>query len=110
MSCKMCEKRGKTWNGDDPKCGFVDGVFTPDNWNCATLNALWEKAEDKGNRERRDDSSFAFVSVPELKETEAGFIALSKYKERGCTSLAVFFSDNVQLPVTIEMAEAAVLS
>lgn len=41
MTCKMCRERGKTWNGDDPECAFPDGrEFTPDNWNCATANAI----------------------------------------------------------------------
>jgi len=36
----------KDWEGDDPKCGFDEnGNFLEHNWNCATLNALRERAE-----------------------------------------------------------------
>lgn len=36
----MCLERGKDWNGSDPKCAFLDGAFSADNWNCATANAI----------------------------------------------------------------------
>lgn len=39
-ACRMCRERDKTWSGDDPRCAFSDGVFSPDNWNCATANAI----------------------------------------------------------------------
>lgn len=39
MTCKACEKRGKTWEGDDPRCAFEDREFD-DNWKCATVGLI----------------------------------------------------------------------
>lgn len=40
MPCEMCNKRGKTWEGGDPECAFENNIFSSENWNCATVNAI----------------------------------------------------------------------
>ena len=40
MPCKLCQERVKDWSVDDPQCAFEDGMFSADNWNCATANAI----------------------------------------------------------------------
>lgn len=42
MTCKYCIKRGKTWNGADPRCAFPteDSVFNTNNWMCGSLSLL----------------------------------------------------------------------
>jgi len=45
MACRLCEQRGKTWEGSDPKCAFESYGFSHDNWNCATMNRLREIAK-----------------------------------------------------------------
>jgi hypothetical protein len=38
--CAACKKRGKTWQGADPKCAFKTGIFSKNNWSCATIQAF----------------------------------------------------------------------
>lgn len=53
--CPRCKAHGKPWTGDVPRCAFKSGVFSPDNWNCATVNdlrnilseALWNNCGDQ---------------------------------------------------------------
>lgn len=77
--CPRCTERGKTWNGDDPVCGFhEDGSLNENNWNCATLNALREMGEP--NRVWCDDSNMTIV-----QRFDVGHGILSWYKDRGRT-------------------------
>ena len=78
--CPRCQQRVKDWQGSDPKCAFSDGVFSPDNWNCATMNVLRDMAT---NVVYSEDSNAAILSIGEGR-----FILLSWYKRRGCTALA----------------------
>jgi hypothetical protein len=55
MACKLCNERGKTWNGDDPVCAFENGVFSNDNWNCATMNKLRNISEELDKSMRHDN-------------------------------------------------------
>jgi hypothetical protein len=73
MICNRCQERGKNWAGDDAECGFQFNVFSPDNWNCATLNALRTKGEPQ--RLRHDDESATLLAVP-----DGGYVLLRWYK------------------------------
>jgi hypothetical protein len=97
--CKRCIERGKTWNGGDPKCAFESGVFDTDNWMCATMNALRDKAED--NRVYNNEQSGAL-----LPDGEGSYIVLSWYKNRGRTEGAWVFDESDIEPLTLENAEA----
>jgi hypothetical protein len=115
MTCTLCEKRGKTWKGDDPKCAFVDGVFTSDNWNCATMNKLRDIADILETTSRNDNScgSIGYVPMdndyaPIHFDTSGGYIVMMWYKSRGKTGNAVFMTDNKTIPLTIEHAELAI--
>jgi hypothetical protein len=98
-ACKRCIERGKTWNGGDPKCAFESGVFDTDNWMCATMNALRDKAED--NRVYNNDQSGAL-----LPDGEGSYIVLSWYKNRGRTEGAWVFDESDLERLTLENAEA----
>lgn len=77
--CPRCQERVKDWNGDNPKCGFDEnGNFLEHNWNCATLNALREMAEE--TRVWCDDSNMAIIA-----RSDVGHGILSWYKNRGAT-------------------------
>ena len=77
--CPRCEERKQTWNGDAPKCGFdEDGNFLENNWNCATLNALRDRANE--NRVWSDDYSMSIIQT-----FDVGFGILRWYKSRGAT-------------------------
>lgn len=38
--CQACQQRGKTWQGEDPRCAFEGGAFSADNWSCATAGLI----------------------------------------------------------------------
>jgi len=110
MTCKLCSERGKTWEGDDPTCGFDEGgFFKSDNWCCATLNKLRDLAKEFGWN-YRDDCDMASIGViPFTGNNHAGYIILTWYKDRGRTSMAVFMQDG-RAPVflNLQMAEEAI--
>lgn len=75
--CPRCLQRGKTWEGDDPVCGFYEsGKFNPLNWNCATLNAI---RIDKELVTIKDGQS----TVGILSREDVGIGAIGWYKNRG---------------------------
>lgn len=83
MACKRCEKRGKTWEGDDPKCAFdEEGWFHPNNWNCASMGALRLWADENNKITYSDDNSCAVLPF------DGYFIVLAWYKRRGKTDWA----------------------
>jgi hypothetical protein len=98
--CKACEDRGQTWNGDSPSCAFDErGVFTSDNWNCATMNKLRALAEDRSvwNEDQ-------YCSIIPFKD-EGTYIVLSWYKHRGRTQGAWFVDEDTIAPLVLEKAE-----
>lgn len=115
MACRLCEERGKDWNGDDPVCAFEDNEFSSDNWNCATMNELRSISEEVGMGWRDDLScgSIGYVPMdndyaPDDFETNGGYIVMTWYKERGRTGNAVFMTDDETVPLTIKHAEVAI--
>ena len=113
MTCKACMKRGKTWQGDDPRCAFDKyGNFTQDNWNCATINKLRELTRlAYGGFDYRDDDSAGTVyvlQIPEIDEAQ-GYVIMTGYKNRGAIGNAlIVFDDSEAKPLTLEAAEAII--
>jgi len=103
MTCKLCKERGKPESfGSDPKCAFPDGVFTSDNWNCATMNALRDIA---GSYRHGNEDQYAEV-IPATDDDECTHIVLTWYKSRGRTEGAwMLFDDRPPEPLTLEVAE-----
>lgn len=104
MACKACAERGKTWEGDDPKCAFPDGIFATDNWNCATANRvrkLLDEVVDDGvahERVRVDhvvmggDTTYATIDLYDIDALDPGtdvdiprWLWVNWYKRRGRT-------------------------
>lgn len=115
MACRLCKERGKTWEGSDPVCAFENGVFSPKNWNCATMSKLRRLSEGLGNSGRDDDScgSIGYVPLsdnyaPATYEGYGGYIVMMWYKERGRVGNALFMTDEGAEPLTIEHAEIAI--
>lgn len=107
-ACPACVARGKTWQGDNPRCAFAHGgEFNPDNWNCATMNRLRTLPVV---RAFGDDETCAIVPLPEAMEGDdgSGFIVLSWYKHRGCCEGAVCFIDQRPAPLTLARAQRAI--
>lgn len=109
MKCKECIKRGKTWEGDDPVCAFTNGIFSTNNWNCATMNILREKAEKFFTY--RDDlvnSSIGIIDIPEADDEniQQGYLVMTWYKNRGKTAYAYVMDDDHKPQVlTLKTAE-----
>lgn len=100
--CPMCAERGKTWNGDDPKCAF-SGKFS-DNWNCATLNAIRDICYEGQNPMPAgvdyrycDDQKYATIKIDECEMPNGGRIGLalwvSWYKSRAKTDAMWILSE-----------------
>jgi hypothetical protein len=108
MPCPRCIERGKTWSGSDPKCAFESGVFSGDNWQCATMNDLREAAAERGTTMRDDLECGSFGYLPFSGEDGAGYIAMSWYKDRGATGMAVVLEDDQPVHLlTLREAELA---
>lgn len=111
MTCKMCRERGKTWQGDDPQCAFNGEYFNTVNWNCATMNALRERAEEIGTA-RRDDNAAASIGYVPFEngddELGGGYVVMTWYKNRGRTGFAQVMSDDYwPRPLTEKVALSA---
>lgn len=103
--CPRCIERGQPSNFGSPvRCAFLeDGTFTSDNWQCVTIGILRDLAEILGHDARDDGVSFGFVPV------DGEFIAMSWYKSRGATGMAVVMYDrNVPKLLTLATADAAI--
>ncbi len=82
------------------KCAFTAaGAFTPDNWNCATFNALMARVTDEDEHTGDNESlQLIPVRVPETDDEDDwamshGWIVLTRYKQRGRTSSAIHVGD-----------------
>lgn len=111
-ACPRCATRVKTWKGDDPKCAFPDGVFTADNWNCATMNALRDVQESRGNVTAYMDDEWAAtlpvrIDPPVDGDPTVFFIIMQGYKRRGRVQQAYEMTDEKVAPLTLATAESA---
>lgn len=100
-NCRMCEERGQTWQGDSPKCAFVNGRRFTDNWNCATVGAIRDLVAQDDERDRPagiwvrycDDQWFAVIDVHYIdndhdemdRRIPGDALFVSWYKHRGRT-------------------------
>lgn len=93
MVCERCNKRGKTWQGADPKCAFLKGPFGTDNWNCATASCIRTIAEVLTKHEfvhlqyLDSDERFATIVVEHIKGLGGAMtLYVNWYKNRGKTT------------------------
>jgi len=110
VMCKLCEKRGKTWNGSEPTCAFSRRCFS-DNWNCATVNAVrdicYEGQELKNGIDYQycEDDKYATIKVDHV-ELDGSPLALwvSWYKNRGSTQAMWLLFDKFppRMPTELE--------
>lgn len=112
MICQRCENDTQPEDYGSPrKCAFINGEFTPNNWNCGTMRILrnilgyekWDSCEF-----RQNDSSLGVI--PFIDEADHGMYAvLSWYKNRGCTLQAYIMSDDdPPRPLTLKDAETII--
>jgi hypothetical protein len=109
-ACDACKAQGKDWDGSDPKCAFLTGRFSSDNWNCATVAMIralaptwWSDAKPDPNLYfiREDDQNNMLIQVWGIDGLQTGAIALwvSWYKSRGRTE-AMWMLNEDDKPVT----------
>jgi len=73
------------------RCAFSNGIFSSDNWNCATVNKLRKIIKREGVFWRNDDiGSIGILSI-NLDEF-CGFLVMLWYKERGQVEQAILLS------------------
>jgi hypothetical protein len=107
--------------GSDRSCAFdADGAFTPDNWNCGTIEALMALGlEPDGDSIYATDETMQIIRVSEAVEfpeppdwnpdhfEQAGWIVLTRYKRRGKTTSAMHVGDFWPArPLTLQVAES----
>lgn len=101
--CKLCDLRGKTWNGDDPKCAFNDkGMLKKDfrdNWKCATLSILRSISYDK------DRVIFSEDENASVLDHEGNFIFLKWYKSRGKTDFINIINENIDSDILVKRTD-----
>ncbi len=98
--CDACDKCGKTWEGDDPKCAFTDGVFG-ENWNCATVGMVRGICNEEGNfpdgidYQYCEDQKYATIKIDHLEMDDRPLaLWVSWYKNRGRTdAMWLLFDD-----------------
>lgn len=95
-NCPACARRGKNWNGDEPRCAFAQGqAFNSDNWMCAAVNALRDlvyegqaKLPPGVDYQYCSDQKYATVRIDEVElngERVGLALWVSWYKSRGGT-------------------------
>lgn len=101
--------------GDDRQCAFhADGTFNPENWNCATIDALigFPTRNDArvvhGNDEQCEVTP---TYIDDDSDDYGGFIVTTRYKRRGRTESMVYVGQfNPALQVTFEFVERVIKS
>lgn len=106
MKCAACSDRVKFWKGDDPKCAFRTGVFSSDNWNCATVGMIRDLVYEGQSPMPPDvdyryceDMKYATIKIDHLPihwmdTSEPMALWVAWYKSRGRTdAIWLLFSD-----------------
>lgn len=81
--CIYCDKRGKTWSGDSPVCGFDDNqLFNKGNWNCALLNKLRDLGDVNNFVNHNIYDKLYVIPLTEYSE-HLGYVDFKKMDEDG---------------------------
>lgn len=109
--CPRCAADPKPEHFGDPRqCAFdAEGNFTPENWNCATMDAILgpEPVTVHGSEERME----ATPTRLDDGEDYGGFIVTCRHKNRGRTSSAIYVGDFFpSQPLTLALAERVIAS
>lgn len=100
--CILCRKRGKTWDGSNPRCAFTRVEFSSQNWNCATANTLRELTRE--NVIYNDDQHCGVKSIMDY----ADFLIVTWYKNRGKVDGIWLMKNDKIWPINIFEAEAII--
>lgn len=110
--CPRCEADPKPEGfGDRRQCAFdAEGHFTPENWNCATIDAI---LGDEPTVVRGDDEQCEVTPTycDDGEHEYGGFLITTRHKRRGCTSSAIYVGDfHPPQPLTLALAERVIAS
>jgi hypothetical protein len=105
MTCKLCAERPVPDNyGSERKCAFDEqGMFTPENWMCETMNELRRRVRIASGSINDD----VLLIIDASSEGVSAWIALVIYKRRGRVESATLLSDGRSRSLTLEDAENA---
>lgn len=106
MTCPACLAAGmRPPDSAHPRrCAFEADEFSGDNWMCATLNRLRDRALWR-NRDDGTNGTIAVIPLPDDEQEPHGYIVLGFYKARGTVGSTVVVSDDSTQPLTLEIAE-----
>lgn len=120
--CPRCTADPKPEGFTTPRqCGFTaEGQFTPDNWNCATLDALIGPSSITPTV-APDGATFVAGSdercevtptwIDDDSDDYGGFIVTTRYKRRGRTDSAIYVGMfHPPKPVTLALIERVIQS
>lgn len=106
MTCLACLSAGMKppHFGSPRRCAFESGIFSTDNWQCATLNALRDLAIFS-HRDDMENGSICVIPLP-VNDIQQGYIVLSFYKDRGSVGRAIVMNDEEEPKVlTLQVAD-----
>ena len=106
MTCRLCSITPPDLTFASPRqCAFTTGVFTTDNWQCASMNHLRGLAEPV--RQYGFDESAAVMWVGD--EDSVTFVLIEWYKNRGATRTCLIRSKRgVWRPPTVQEIDVLV--
>ena len=92
------------------QCAFRTGKFSPDNWNCRTMNVLRELAEPTVKRDDLTTGSIGLVKIDEVLgfEERRGYLVMTWYKNRGSTDSARILRFSHEYDLSLLHVEAIV--
>lgn len=96
MVCKACKKRGKTWQGDDPRCAFEAGKFDGDNWSCATADLIRDvcyEGQDLPNGvdyQYCEDQKYVTVKVDHIEGLDGALALWVSWHKQRCITDAMW--------------------
>jgi hypothetical protein len=112
--CRLCYERGSSGDAwPAVRCAFqLDGVFSRDNWMCATMNTLCDVVEPNRVYNGGDCSMALWPIVEHAEGNGDEYLLLGWYKNRGATATAlIVVADDparAPQPLTLEYAELVI--
>lgn len=116
MACSRCIADPQPEGFGSPRqCAFDDaGDFTPENWNCETINVLLgdKPTEVHGDDERCEVTPTWMDDEDDAgHHTYGGWIVTTRYKRRGRTDSMIYVGQfHPPRPVTLAFVERVIAS
>mgnify|MGYP005994574009 CR=1 FL=1 len=103
--CRRCRIQGQpAIFASSVQCAFPSGVFSADNWQCATLTRLRSLLPDSAVQFNWDVSA----ALIRCYGADEGFLVISWYKSRGHTSAVTWICEDESRPAKWDEVEATI--